>query len=203
MTIYLLKPPSGIRRLPDDGQPRLLLDAAGSGYDGLPTGGYYVQTNNTLGYVDELYDNIPCVGCDVTVGTKVQLTAGATTAGVNFALAKGGGGPAIAGTVTRAGTGDPLPLLHRPDLRLDGRPGELPDHELAGDLPERRPARRHVLRRGDRERGRLRERALQQRAVLLRLQSHHAGTPVHGDAPAPPPPASTSPSTREAASRAG
>jgi hypothetical protein len=105
VTIRVLKPPSG-------SVVSLMTDSLGyfATTGGLPTGGYYVQTENPFGYQDELYDNIPCLGCDVTLGTKVQLTAGATTEGVNFALGKGGTGR-IEGTVTRAGTGDPLARL--------------------------------------------------------------------------------------------
>ena len=112
VTIYLLKPPSGsVASLTTDSLG-YFASTAGSG-SGLPTGGYYVQTYNSLGYGDELYNDIPCLGCDVTTGAKVQLTAGATTAGINFALAKGvaAGTGRIAGKVTRAGTGDPLPLF--------------------------------------------------------------------------------------------
>ena len=74
---------------------------------GLPTGTYYVRTSNSLGYVDELYNDLPCPGgtCTVTTGTGVSVTAGATTSGINFGLAVGG---TITGTVTDAGTGAPL-----------------------------------------------------------------------------------------------
>jgi hypothetical protein len=112
VTINLLKPPSGsVASLTTDGLG-YFESGPGSGY-GLPTGGYYVQTANSLGYQDELYDNLPCLGCDVTTGTKVQLKAGATTTGINFALAKGvaAGAGRIAGKVTRAGTGEPLALF--------------------------------------------------------------------------------------------
>ena len=59
---------------------------------GLPAGTYYVRTTNSLGYIDELYDNLPCPGgsCSVTSGTGVSVTAGATTGGINFGLAVGG-----------------------------------------------------------------------------------------------------------------
>ncbi len=75
--------------------------------NGLPTGTYYVRTLNSLGYIDELYDNLPCAGgCyPYTSGTGVSVTAGATTGGINFGLAVGG---RITGTVTDAGTGAPL-----------------------------------------------------------------------------------------------
>jgi hypothetical protein len=72
---------------------------------GLPAGTYYVRTSNSLGFVDELYDNIACVSCIPTTGTPITVTAGATTSGINFALVAGG---RISGTVTDAATSAPL-----------------------------------------------------------------------------------------------
>ena len=72
---------------------------------GLQAGSYFVRTytyNSTAGLVDELYDDIPCLGCNPTVGTPVAVAAGQTTAGINFVLSVGG---RISGTVTNAGTG--------------------------------------------------------------------------------------------------
>ena len=68
---------------------------------GLPAGNYFARTAvpNTLNYVDELWDNIPCLGCTVTAGTAINVTVGATHSGVNFALAGGG---TIGGAVTDA-----------------------------------------------------------------------------------------------------
>ena len=74
-------------------------------YTALPTGSYRVRTSSSLGYIDEAYNNIPCLGCNSTTGTLVAVTAGATTAGINFGLAAGG---RITGTVTDAATGAPL-----------------------------------------------------------------------------------------------
>ncbi len=71
---------------------------------GLPAGTYYARTFNTLGYVDELYDNIPCP-CTVTGGAPIAVTAGVTTTGIDFALAVGG---RVSGTVTDAATTLPL-----------------------------------------------------------------------------------------------
>jgi hypothetical protein len=74
---------------------------------GLAPGSYFVKTqlSGGLNYIDELYDNIPCGSCNVTSGTAVVVAAGATTAGINFALTPGG---SITGTVTDAGTAAPL-----------------------------------------------------------------------------------------------
>jgi hypothetical protein len=72
--------------------------------NGLPTGTYYVLTSNTQGFVDEIFDNIPCVGsCSSTTavasGTGIPVTVGAVTSGRNFDLDFGG---SITGTVTNA-----------------------------------------------------------------------------------------------------
>ena len=73
---------------------------------GLPPANYFLRTNNTQGFLDELYDNILWTGVDVTTGTAVAVNTGVTTSGINFALAQGGG--SITGTVTNAITGQPL-----------------------------------------------------------------------------------------------
>ncbi len=76
---------------------------------GIPAGTYYVRTNNALGYVDELYDNLPCPGtywCDPTDGASVTITANTTTGPIDFALDPGG---RVSGTVTLNGT--PTPAL--------------------------------------------------------------------------------------------
>jgi hypothetical protein len=95
---------------------------------GLPAGTCYVSTSvpNSLPpfYIDELYDNAPCLGCltigaaalpnvtlpcigpcapTVTTGAQVVVTNGTTRTGVNFLLATGGG--TISGAVTDAATG--------------------------------------------------------------------------------------------------
>ena len=86
----------------------VMTDGAGTYLtSGLPAGTYYVRTISSLGFVDELYNNLPCPGfnCIVTTGTPVVVTVGATTAGINFALVAGG---QIGGTVTNAAGGAPI-----------------------------------------------------------------------------------------------
>jgi hypothetical protein len=73
---------------------------------GVPPGNYFLRTNNTQGFLDELYDNILWTGVNVTTGTPVAVSTGVTTPGINFALVQGGG--SISGTVTNAVTGQPL-----------------------------------------------------------------------------------------------
>jgi Carboxypeptidase regulatory-like domain len=75
---------------------------------GLPTGNYFASTDAYYysEYLDEVYDDLPCVpGCDPTAGTPIAVVAGATTAGIDFALDRLG---VISGTVTSAATGLPL-----------------------------------------------------------------------------------------------
>ena len=69
---------------------------------GLPAGSYYVNTNSDGPYVNEIYDDVPCVNCDVTAGALVPVTLGAATTGIDFALDEGG---RISGRVTNADGG--------------------------------------------------------------------------------------------------
>jgi 3-methyladenine DNA glycosylase Mpg len=83
-----------------------LTDASGNYVtgEGLPPGNYFAKTSNGEGYVDELYNNIQCsfAFCNVTTGTPIAVSGGATTPGINFALTRGG---FITGRVTNAATG--------------------------------------------------------------------------------------------------
>jgi hypothetical protein len=82
--------------------------------EGVRPGTYYVFTHNGLGYINEVYDNIHCIGQCVTragelaiQGTPIVVTAaGAAITGKDFALARGG---RISGTVLAADTSAPLP----------------------------------------------------------------------------------------------
>lgn len=73
----------------------------------LETGSYFLKTSYTFPYLDELYKDVPCPDgyCEVTAGTSVGATAGATTEGINIALTRGA---TIAGTVTASATGSPI-----------------------------------------------------------------------------------------------
>ncbi len=68
---------------------------------GLPTGNYFVRTNNNQGFINELFDDIPCLGCDVATGTKVNVFLGVATV-VDFELDTGG---QITGTITASAGG--------------------------------------------------------------------------------------------------
>lgn len=77
-------------------------------FGGLTSGTYFVGTNNTRGFIDEVYDDIPCGGyaCDPAIGTPVPVTQGAITSGIDIALAHGG---LVSGRVTESDTQTPLP----------------------------------------------------------------------------------------------
>ncbi len=75
-------------------------------FAGLPTGRYFARTSNALGYVDELYNNRPCpTTCPVIGSDSFAVNVGGTTAGIDFALSRGG---RVTGTITDASSGQPL-----------------------------------------------------------------------------------------------
>jgi hypothetical protein len=80
---------------------RVFTDGSGnySVSSNLRTGTYYLRTSNVRRFVDQLYDGIPCVTCDVTTGTPVMVTEGSRTSNINFRLDAGG---TISGKVTVA-----------------------------------------------------------------------------------------------------
>ena len=67
----------------------------------LASGSYYLRTSNSLGYIDQIYQNIPRFACAVTTGLT---TLAAPTTTIDFALAQGA---RFTGTVTST-TGVPL-----------------------------------------------------------------------------------------------
>ena len=73
---------------------------------GLPPGIYRAKTWNELGYINELYDDVPCPNwCDASSGDDIVVVAGVTTPGIDFELSRGG---RVSGVVTEDGTGTPL-----------------------------------------------------------------------------------------------
>ena len=73
---------------------------------GLPSDSYFARSNNTVGYINELYPNVPCpTGCSLATGTPIAVTVGTTTPGINFALGLGG---RVTGHVTDQVTSAPL-----------------------------------------------------------------------------------------------
>jgi hypothetical protein len=77
-------------------------------FTGLAAGAYYVQTDNTMGYVDEAWNDKQCpVGgyardCG---GEAITLAEGGAATGIDFTLVRGGG---VGGTVTASATGSPI-----------------------------------------------------------------------------------------------
>ncbi len=75
----------------------VLTDASGNylttGALDLQPGTYFVRASGALGYLDELFDNLPCVACNPTTGTPVVVLAAATTSGIDFHLALAGSPP--------------------------------------------------------------------------------------------------------------
>ena len=77
---------------------------------GLPAGTYYARTatgaiflnNQTLGYIDQLWNGTGCVPACLspTTGTPITVTSGATTSGINFTLTEAG---SVSGIVVDAG----------------------------------------------------------------------------------------------------
>lgn len=126
VTVSAFKPPAAsVASTVTDSRGEYTLGTA----SGLPAGAYYVRTRNTLGYADEAYDGVPCLGCDPATGTRVSLAAGATTSGVDFALERGG---RIAGRLTWAGSGDPLPLSTLSVYDSTGRLVDAPTSGVSG-----------------------------------------------------------------------
>ena len=74
----------------------------------MPTGTYYARTYNANSYLDELYNDLPCLGsCTVTNGTAINVTIGIETAGIDFELTPGG---AISGHLEDGVTHLPIPF---------------------------------------------------------------------------------------------
>ena len=64
---------------------------AGGRFDvgALPTGTYFAATSSS-NYLDELYDNLPCLAdCDQTTGAPIAVTRDLTTSNVSFAAISG------------------------------------------------------------------------------------------------------------------
>ena len=81
-------------------------------FSNVATGSYYVRTNAPAGgipYINQLYRDVACLNnCSIftTVGsTRVNVSNGAVTSGINFTLQRGG---VITGTVTSVAINGPL-----------------------------------------------------------------------------------------------
>ena len=68
-------------------------------------GDYYLRAYGPAGYFSEVWDDIPCATCDVTIGNPITVTAGGLVTGIDFGLRNGG---LLGGRVTRSGSLDPI-----------------------------------------------------------------------------------------------
>lgn len=72
--------------------------------DGLANGPHFLTTwayDGAPRYINELYDNIPCLTCSPTAGTALPVNIGSTLSSVDLALTRGG---TFSGMVTDAAT---------------------------------------------------------------------------------------------------
>ncbi len=68
-------------------------DASGNYIVSLAAGGTYYAVTSATAYpqfVNQLYDHLPCNGCDPTTGTAITATIGAVTDSIDFGLASAG-----------------------------------------------------------------------------------------------------------------
>jgi protocatechuate 3,4-dioxygenase beta subunit len=74
----------------------------------LPSGNFFVRTQQNLGFADQLFNNLPCTGyCDLLSGTPVPVVSGSGTGLIDFNLS---GGLSISGRVRDAATGNGIAL---------------------------------------------------------------------------------------------
>ena len=94
-------------------------DASGSytSFDSLDDGTYFARTFNGSGYVNELFDDIPCDICDVTLGTPIVISGAIPVTDIDFPLDLGG---SVSGKVTDAASGDPLARVSVIIMDADG-----------------------------------------------------------------------------------
>ncbi len=75
----------------------------------VPAGIYYANIVNTPGFLNQMYNNLPCAAfCPGTAGTPIAVAVNATTGGINFVLTPTASSGAISGTVTSAASGLPV-----------------------------------------------------------------------------------------------
>ncbi len=77
---------------------------------GLGTNEYFLATDNSYGFFDELYDGHPCTGgpphgCDPATGDSVSVTVGGVVSGIDFVLDRGG---VVTGQIRDQATTDPI-----------------------------------------------------------------------------------------------
>lgn len=78
----------------------------------LPPGSYFVVTQTSSSYGDELFDDVPCPGgfnCDLSAGRAIQIELGTVVSGIDFALEELG---QISGRIVDAYSGNAIPFEH-------------------------------------------------------------------------------------------
>ena len=146
-------------------------DASGNytTFVGVPSGTYFARTFNNQELIDELYNNITCVGCHVTAGTPISVTAGATTIDIDFALDAGG---RIAGTVIDAETGSPIANVWVELYTASGDWAGYGFSDASGQYPLVRQLDHRNLFRRDLERSGVHQRVVRQSPLWRRLHRH-------------------------------
>jgi 5-hydroxyisourate hydrolase-like protein (transthyretin family) len=97
---------------------------------GLPSGSYRARTRNSNGYVDEIHDNVTCIGgqCAPGAGSLISVVDPSTTGGIDFALRRGG---QIRGSVRAAVSGDRIDNV---SVGIFDSSGSLVDSAWAGNV---------------------------------------------------------------------
>jgi hypothetical protein len=63
--------------------------ASGAYQVSMAAGTYYARTSNSQGYVDQLFNGVPCATvCTLTSGTPISVVLGAVTSNVDFVLGR-------------------------------------------------------------------------------------------------------------------
>ena len=148
---------------------------------GLPSGTYYVRFNNSLGYVNEVYPDLPCIGCDPqNIGSPIAVTAGSTVSGIDFVLEPGG---RVAGTVTDtfgvALSGVNVEVYADPTAKA----AAIAVTNSLGGVPNAERSAPRQLHRTHHQRPRVHQRTVRRRG-LHRDCSPAAGTPIPVTPPA-------------------
>jgi hypothetical protein len=84
----------------------------------VPNGSFYVRTQNSLGFVNEVFDNNACGGyCDILNGDAVLISGGVSVGLIDFALDAGG---SISGRVTSSATAAGIALAEVQAIDING-----------------------------------------------------------------------------------
>ncbi|MEJ2085153.1 MAG: carboxypeptidase-like regulatory domain-containing protein, partial [Acidobacteriota bacterium] len=97
----------------------------------LPAGTYYARSWNELGYLNELYDDIPCPNwCEPPTGTAIVAATGESITDIDFDLDLGG---LVSGTVVEDPSDDPIEGIYVDFFDIDGNHVSWGDTGSSGD----------------------------------------------------------------------